>query len=404
MRRIYIDLLQHHLANYRQMLFLAGPRQAGKTTLSKTCLNDDYHHYYLNWDNIKDREIILSGIESIYSDFTPDVLDDTKKIPVIIFDEIHKYTNWKNLLKGYFDSLDKRAKIIVTGSAKLDVYRRGGDSMMGRYFLYRIYPISVAEIAGRRNFTQDIIKPKPINTDQWQNLLHFGGFPEPYLQASESFYRRWTTLKHDQLFKEDLRDVSNIYNLSQVELLAELLSHQIGSLTKYSELSKKIQASEPTVKYWIELLSNLYYSFSIKPWSKNIARSLLKNPKVYLWNWSAIADPGARLENLVACHLKKAAAFWTDAGIAQYELFYLRDKEGREVDFLMTKDGKPWLMVEVKSSSKQRLSEQLEHFNHSLQAPHVVQVAADLPFIEQDCFAIDRPMIVPLQTFLSQLA
>lgn len=403
MQRIYQTLLQEHLAHYRQMAFLCGPRQAGKTTLSKVCAEDHYSFLYLNWDNITDREVILAGIEEIYQRFNPELAQKQQTASLIIFDEIHKYSKWKTLLKGYFDTIQERCKIIVTGSAKLNTYRRSGDSMMGRYFLYRIHPLSVAEILQRENFEKETCLPQKISDKAWNNLLKFGGFPEPYLQENNQFYQRWLNLKHEQLFREDLRDLSKIHEIDQVELLAQLLIRQVGSTAKYSELAKKVRASEPTIRNWIMTLRNLYYCFSVTPWSNNISRSLLKEPKIYLWDWSVIEDEGAKLENLVACHLLKAVHFWTDLGLGKYDLHYLRDKDKKEVDFLVTKNTKPWLMVEVKMSHNGRLSSNIHHFNDQLAVPHVLQIVAELPYVDIDCFSLQKPMIVPLSTFLSQL-
>lgn len=403
MKRIYHPVLAEHLQKYRQMAFLAGPRQSGKTTLSNDCLEGKYEHLYLNWDNLTHRELILAGDEKLMQNFRPEVLADNDNLPVIIFDEIHKYKEWKNMLKGYFDALDGRCKIIVTGSAKLNVFRHGGDSLMGRYFLYRIHPLTVAEILGRHNTESEIVAPKPISKEKWHHLLKFGGFPEPFLQANPKFYQRWIQLKHQQLFQEDLRDLSRVHDVARIELLAKLLIDGICGRTVYSELAKKVRVSEPTVREWLTILQNLYYCFSITPWHDNVSRSLLKDPKTYLWDWSVIPNQGARLENLVACHLRKATQFWTDCGLGDYNLYYLRDKDKREVDFLVTKNGNPWLMVEVKSSDNARISPHLTHFNQQLSTPHVFQVVADTPYINRNCFELEKPMIVPLLTFLSQL-
>lgn len=403
MKRIYQTIITQQLEEHRQMAFLSGPRQAGKTTLAKNSLLSEQPSLYLNWDSQEDREMILSGIKNIYGQLEPDKLQANNIPPTIIFDEIHKYRDWKSMLKGYFDTLPSPCRIIVTGSAKLNIYRRGGDSMMGRYFLYHIHPLSVAEILGRNYTSSEIIAPKPLNNTQWDNLLQFGGFPEPYLQANPSFYQRWSNLRYEQLFREDLRDLSKIQEITRLELLAKLLSYQIGSTTKYSELAKKIRSTEPTVRKWVNILKNVYYCFSLSPWHKNITRSLIKEPKYYLWDWSTIEDEGAKIENFTASHLYKAVQFWTDIGLGKYELYYLRDKDKREVDFLITKNEKPWIMVEAKKSSKAKINPHLEHFNQQLQVPHVFQAAYDMPFIDKNCFSLKRPMIVPLITLLSQL-
>lgn len=402
MNRIYEQVIQEHFKEFRQMVFLSGPRQAGKTSLSQICVAD-YPFEYLNWDNVDHRELILSDINQIAEKLQTDIVNQEHKTPIIILDEIHKYPNWKSFLKGYFDVLGDSCKFLITGSAKLNVFKRGGDSMMGRYFLYRIHPFSVAEILGRTEVDREIVPPKAMLDDAWNHLMQFGGFPEPYFNATQRFYQRWNKLRWEQLFQEDLREITRIQQVDRLELLAHLLIRQAGSLTQYSELAKKVRVSEPTIRDWMSILQNVYYSFLVTPWSENVSRSLLKEPKVYLWDWSVIDDVGAKIENLVACHLLKAVHFWTDIGLGEYHLHYLRDKEQREVDFLVTKNKTPWLMVEVKNSNSGHISPHLIHFNKQLNVPHVIQVAADLPFVEQDCFVLNVPKIVSLRTFLSQL-
>lgn len=402
MERVYQPVIEEHLAQDRQMIFLVGPRQVGKTTLGKQSLSDKYDFQYLNWDSLKHRELILAGADKIFNQFSPDVLTANENIPVIFFDELHKYKNWKSLLKGYFDELNGKCKIMITGSAKLNIYRKGGDSMMGRYFLYNIHPFSVAELIGHRKNGQEVIAPHDFDDDLWDNLLRFGGFPEPFTKANQAFYNRWLNLKQEQLFREDLRDLNKVHDVARIELLAQLLIPRVTSIIKYTDLAKQIQVSEPTIRQWISVLREMHYCFQLKPWSKNISRSLLKTPKIYCWDWSVVESEGARYENIVALHLRKAACYWTDTGLGKYDLYYLRDKDGREVDFLMTKNAKPWLLVEVKASEK-NMDPSLIHFYDQLKTPHTFQVVADMPYIDKDCFALNKPMVVPLRTFLSQL-
>ncbi len=221
MKRIYLPVIAHHLTHYRQMVFLTGPRQVGKTTLSKQCLQD-YQYIYLNWDNIRDKALILAGMEAILTSSFGETAAVQPR--AIIFDEIHKYRQWKTLLKGYFDSYGDKIHFIVTGSAKLNVYRRGGDSMMGRYFNYRIHPLSVRECIGGLNSALEIQPPEFLNDFLWNNLLKWGGFPEPLLAAEDIFYQRWQNLKQEQLFQEDLRELTEIHDIGRLELLAHFIS------------------------------------------------------------------------------------------------------------------------------------------------------------------------------------
>lgn len=164
-----------------------------------------------------------------------------------------------------------------------------------------------------------------------------------------------------------------------------------------------MRVQDTTIRRWIKVLEELYYCFRIKPWSKNVTRSLLKEPKLYLWDWSKVDDLGARVENLVAAHLHKAVHYWTDTGIGKYELFYVRDKEKREVDFMVAQNDIPWMLIEVKSSSNENLSPSLHHFSKQLNPKYTFQIAYDMPYIDFDIRELKKPMIVPMSTFLSQL-
>lgn len=401
MKRVYEIVVENHLSEHRQMVFISGPRQVGKTTTSLEASSESPIHYYFNWDNEDHRTLIIEGPAKIAEVAKLDVMRPS--LPILVFDEIHKYRNWKRFLKGFFDTYEKKCRIIVTGSARLDIYKRGGDSLMGRYFLYRIHPLSVREIINPNLPTQEIQKPQNINSSDYKALLTFGGFPEPYLKHSKPFFNHWKRLRIDQLFKEDLRDLSRVQEISQIQLLAEILQEEASHALNHSVLAGKIKVSLPTLQRWIELLKNLYFCFTIQPWSKKVSRSLVKEPKIYLWNWALIEDMGARLENLVASHLYKAVQFWTDLGFGDFGLYYLRDKDKREVDFLVVKNGKPWFLVETKASGNHGISRWLYYYQEQLKVPHAFQLGFDLPYVDRDCFEIKEPVIVPARTFLSQL-
>lgn len=400
MKRIYQELISEHLLSLRQMVFLMGPRQVGKTTLSLQGSPERVKQLYFNWDNPVDRLLFIEGPAAIAKQ--AGLTELVKNAPVLIFDEIHKFGKWKNFLKGFFDVYEKKAKIIVTGSARLNVYKKGGDSLMGRYFYYRIHPLSVAEIVSPNVISEEIRSPSPISEDDWKALLEHGGFPEPFIQRSKVFSSRLRHIRRDQLFREDIRDSTRIQELGQLELLAELLRKQAAEAMDYQSLAKKVGVSIDTIRRWLEVLKSFYYCFSIQPWSKNITRSLIKEPKLYLWDWSLVDEEGHRNENLVASHLLKATHFWTDRGLGEYGLYYLRTKDKIETDFLVTKDGKPWFLVEVKTKAK-GISPALYHFQKETHCLHAFQVAFDLPFVNKSCFEEKEPILVPAQTFLSQL-
>ena len=274
---------------------------------------------------------------------------------------------------------------------------------MGRYFLYRMHPLSVAEIVRTHVAATEIAEPARPPAEGLDQLLKFGGFPEPFLKATTRFYNRWKRLRSELLFREDLRDLTQIQEAGQVEVLGELLANRAGQLLNYSALANDINTSVDTVRRWIVTLESLFYCFTLRPWFRNVPKSLRKQPKVYLWDWSLVADPGARRENLVASHLLKAVHWWTDSGLGTFELCYLRDKAKREVDFVVVRDGEPWFLVEVKSSSRREINPSLRHFHSVLGTSNAFQVSFDLDFVDADCFAVAGPLRVPADTLLSQL-
>ncbi len=397
MKRVYESILEEHFSSNRQMAFLSGPRQVGKTTTAraaKTCT-------YINWDDQADRRAILKGNKAILDNFNLRDLDVSDNR--LVFDEIHKYPKWKQFLKGFFDKYEQEFKILVTGSARLNVYKRGGDSLMGRYFLYRMHPVSVGEIVYKTIGSSEIRQPGKIHKDEFEHLLEFGGFPEPFLAGNKRFYNKWRRLRTEQFFNEDIRDLTNISDIAQLEILSEILKEISGQLVNYSSLANEIQVAVNTVKKWIETLESMYYCFRIRPYFQNVPKTLRKQPKIYLWDWSHITDPGVRVENFVASHLLKAVHMWTDTGLGDYGLFFLRDKMKREVDFLVSRNKKPWFIVEVKSKSSKRINPSLEYFKNLLQIDHAFQIDFDSPFIEKDCFEVRIPVKVPAETFFSQL-
>ena len=401
MKRIYEQIIAEHHQTLRQMVFLAGPRQVGKTTTALAVGSKAASSVYLNWDVQHHRRIILAGTEAVAAKCGLDHLSTERT--TIIFDEIHKYAKWKLFLKGFFDLYADQCCILVTGSGRLNVYSYGGDSLMGRYFLYRMHPLSVAELLRPTPMDTVISPPQAPENDQFETLLEFGGFPEPFLAANKRFYNRWRRLRSQQLFREDLRDLSRIQDVGSVEILAENLVHQAGSLVNYTQLANRVNVSVDTVRRWISTLKSLYFCFSVRPWSTNIPKSLRKQPKIYLHDWSLVPDAGSRNENFIACHLLKATHWWTDTGLGEYRLHFIRDKEKREVDFLVTRDNHPWLLVEVKTSGRAALSRHLKLFQEKTGAKHALQVALALEYVDSDCFGAGRPIIVPAKTFLSQL-
>ncbi len=393
--RIYPAILREHFELHRQMAFVSGPRQVGKTWVCKSIAEA-----YFNWDNTDDRRTLLRGPAALAQILGVDRLRTNP--PIIVLDEMHKYAKWKTLLKGFFDTYGERARLLVTGSSRLDIFRRGGDSLMGRYLLYRMHPWSVGECVRTELPDKEIQPPAKISAADWNALWEHGGFPEPFLRRQARFTRRWQSLRLAQLSREDLREAAAVRELGTIEVLMQLLAERSGQQLVYSNLAPELQVSVDSVKRWIDLLACMHYGFLVRPWFANVAKSLRKEPKWFLRDWSSVADPGCRAETLAACHLLKAVDTWTDLGFGSFELRYLRDKQKREVDFLVVRDRKPWFLVEVKVG-EQALSPALAHFQRQIQAPHAFQMVMDLPFEPADCFKTRRPTIVPARTLLSQL-
>ncbi len=397
-KRIYDALLAEHLATHRQMAFVSGPRQVGKTT---TCRN--LSHGYVNWDNIEDRKLILAGPRALVDRFGLRRL--RKTLPTAMFDELHKYPRWKQFLKGFFDTYADQTRIIVTGSSRMDTYRRGGDSLMGRYFLYRMHPFSVAETLYQDlpEMKRIVRGPKKIKTADFDALWSHGGYPEPFIKRDNRFSRRWHGLRQQQLLREDVRDFTQIQQIGQLETLVNLLKSRSAGQLVYSNLAKHVRVSVDTIRRWIDALCGLHLGFVIKPWFKNVSRSLRKEPKWFLRDWASIEDPGNKAETFVGCHLLKAVEGWNDMGLGDFQLGYLRDKSQREVDFVVVREGKPWFLAEVKHR-EQSISKHLEHFQEQTGAPLAFQVVVDADYVDADCFASPRgPLVVPAKTLLSQL-
>jgi len=400
MKRIYENLVYSNLKKFNQMAFLIGPRQVGKTTIAKHIKAKYKESIYLNFDSLEDRKLIMSGQNFIEKVFPITVLRNEK--PLVIFDEIHKRPDWKNYIKGFFDLYKDFFSIIVTGSARLDVYQSGGDSLMGRYFQYHIYPLTVAELANTETPIKEFRAPKPVLETDFSNLYRYGGFPDLYLNHSDQFSNLWQETRFRQLFHEDIRSLANLQEIYSLEMLAILIKEQASQLLNYSSLAKKVGVTVQTISRWVKILDRFYYCFTLKPWHKNVSRSLIKEPKIYLWDWSVIQDEGAKIENFVALHLLKFVDFFNEQGLGRYDLFYLRNLEKQEVDFLITKDQQPYLMIESKASNK-NISKSLLNFSDQLKPKYSFQSVFNMDYIEKDVFQLDKPMVIPLNTLLSQL-
>ena len=394
-KRIYEAVLEEHLRDNRQMAFLTGPRQCGKTTLAKS-LSDRY----FTWDDLATRRLVAGDAAGLADAAGLNVAGERKTI--LVLDEIHKFVRWKSFLKGFFDLYADRTSLIVTGSARLDIYKRGGDSLMGRYFLYHMHPLGVAELVRPELDVREIHAPRPVADADWDALWDHGGFPEPFTRRDRRFTVRWRKLRREQLFREDLRDLTKIADLTGVRILSELLLARAGNQIVTSSLAREIGVAETTVKTWTATLEYFHEGFQVRPWFRNVENSIRKTPKWYQRDWCEVADEGARFENLVACHLLKAVDMWNDLGLGDYALHYVRNKAKEEVDFLVAKDGRPWFLVEAKLSDI-RLSPALASMQKATGAAHAFQVVRDLPYADADAFSHRDPISVSARSFLSQL-
>ncbi len=309
----------------KKIILLTGPRQTGKTTLSKM-LKDDFD--YFNFDNPPDRVSLK------------DKSWDRSK-SMVIFDELHKLKNWKSWLKGVYDTEKIPPSIVVTGSARLDTCKKVGDSLAGRFFQFRVHPLDLKEI---RLFSG----PEDIDY-ALDRLLITGGFPEPYINGTERFYNRWKKSHLDVIIKQDLIDLENVQQITAIETLIQLLRHRVGSPISYSSLAQDLQCSDKTVKRWLAILENMYVIFQVPPFHKNIARAIQKAPKYYFYDTGQVmGDSGIKLENAVACAIQKEIHFREDCFGEEKKLFYIRNKEGKEIDFCVVSNNVPCLALEVK--------------------------------------------------------
>ncbi len=309
----------------RKIILLSGPRQSGKTTISKM-LSTDYD--YLNYDNPEHRVALLERSWD-------------RERELVILDELHKQKNWKSWLKGIYDTEGIPPAMIVTGSARLDVHRKAGESLAGRFFPFRLHPLDLKEIKK--------YLPESDIQSAFERLLLCGGFPEPYLEGSRRYYNRWKRTHLDIILRQDIVAVENIQQITTIETLIQLLRKRVGSPLSYSSLARDLQCSDRSVKRWLKILENMYVVFKVTPYHRNIARSLLKSPKYYFYDTGQVAgNEGVKLENLTACALLKECHFIEDCLGEQLSLFYLRTRDGREMDFFITCEDVPSLMVEVK--------------------------------------------------------
>jgi predicted AAA+ superfamily ATPase len=353
-----------------KMVFVAGPRQVGKTTLSLGL--PGAIKGYLNWDVTEHREHILK-----------------RELPVSrlwIFDEIHKYRQWRNYLKGLYDNLRTKQQILVTGSGRLDVYRFGGDSLQGRYHLLRLHPFTASELS--------------IETSQqFTELLNLSGFPEPFLSSSKTEARRWSREYRTRLISEEVVSLERVQDLGQLELLMLRLPELVGSPLSINAIREDLQISHKTASSWLDILERLYAIFRLAPFGSPKIRAVKKERKHYHFDWSVVDDDAARFENLVASHLLKWVHYQQDAMGLDYELEYFRDTDGREVDFVVTERRVPKTIIECKWSDRD-IDRSLRYLSKKFPKAEAWQISA---VGKKDYISGDGIRVSPALNFLKNL-
>ncbi|GJM06340.1 MAG: ATPase [marine bacterium B5-7] len=329
--------LSHHILSDldNKIVLLSGPRQVGKTTLAKQLFDA---HDYLNFDAVEDR----LQLQKKQWDRTKDL---------IIFDELHKKQDWKQWLKGIYDTEGIPPKLLVTGSARMDTHQKVGDSLAGRYFQHRLHPFDLKEALPLKEWDMETC---------FNQLWHCSGFPEPFLKGDPAYYKRWRRSHLNIILRQDLIDMNTVSDIQSIETLVAMLKKRIGGTVSYANLARDLGRDINTIKRWLLLLENLYIIFRVTPYHKNVARALMKEPKFYFYDWTYAEDDGARLENMVASALLKELNYLTDTRGIEAMLHFVRTKEGKELDFLIVQDEKPTHLIEVKTSD----SDPSPHFKH----------------------------------------
>ncbi len=392
----------------RKMIFVTGPRQVGKTTFAQEWLEEKgFADMYFNWDD--------PGVAAEYKRNPlcfKNALDERfgdKRVPMV-FDEIHRHREWKSILKGIYDVNRQKMQLMITGSARFAFFQRSGDSLLGRYFSYRMFPLGLPESTGDfSSLIQDdtdlsdgaafAARAREIRSqgadEALSLLLKFGGFPEPFLKASERFHRRWQRDYKTLLTREDARDLTKISDIKGLETLVELLPSKVGSLFSIPSLCEDLGRKYDTIRNWVDILTGLYLVFTLRPWHKKLTRAIKKEKKLYFVDWSILTGPGAVFENMIAVSLERLAARLTETGMGDFEIRYIRDREKREVDFVLVKNNKPVCLFEAKTSDR-GISRSARYYAMKLSVPlyQITHQAEKVEAFPGNCF------VIPAQNFL----
>ncbi|MFH1629683.1 MAG: ATP-binding protein, partial [Pseudomonadota bacterium] len=344
--RALYENIWRELAASKSMILLAGPRQVGKTTLTQMIARSFTNTLYFNWDIHENRKDFVD-----HPTFFETLKRKDPSTPLIVLDEIHKYREWKNYLKGIYDRFHEDYRFLISGSGRLDIYQKGGDSLAGRYYLFHLWPFSIAE-RGKQNRSMDEFMADPLHLDMegatelkevWKALSELSGFPEPFLSGRKQAYNRWTQTYSQQLIREDIRDMTGIKSILDMETLYTLLPSRIGSPLSVPSLSRDLKVSYNSVRNWLSVLERFFLVFSIGPWTGKISRAIQKERKYYLWDSPRIKEPAVRFENMVAVELWRAVSSWNELGLGSFSLHFVKNRNQQEIDFLIADAGEPIL-------------------------------------------------------------
>ncbi|MBI3184555.1 MAG: ATP-binding protein [Myxococcales bacterium] len=345
----------------RKMVLLSGPRQCGKTVLVRALAAEGDGAYY-NWDAAPDRLAIQKR-----------ALDFDRALWV--FDELHKFRRWRAFLKDLSDSYGRRKRILVTGSARLELYGRGGDSLQGRYYGHHLHPITFSELHGLPFRAVGDLPRLPTDPARrsLDDLLRLGGFPEPLLSGSEREAARWRLAYGERLVREEIASLERVREIERLELLYDQLGEVAGGLLSINSLREDLEVSFETVRSWLAILERLDAVFRVPPYGPPRIKAVKKEQKLYFWDWARCATEGARFENLVAMHLLRAVDWAADVEGEKLALRFFRRREGGEVDFVVLRGGKLWLAIETKLTDDD-LAPSLRYFIERARPPFALQV------------------------------
>jgi hypothetical protein len=386
------------------MVFMAGARRVGKTTLAEMIGQSYPNRVYVNWEIPEDRTRMIRN-----SAFFEETERRDESTPLVTFDEINRHRGWRRYLKGAYDRVEGRYQFLAAGSSRLDQPQRRGDSLAGRYYLLHLWPFTQAEL-GRANLKAEAFfgNPQQVSMERhselkalWHTLAEQSGFPEPFLAGRKTSYRRWSRAYAEQLIREDIRDLTGVKGIGELETLYHLLPAHVGRLLSVPALAQGLQVAYNTIRSWLAILQRFFAVLGLAPWSQGVPRAIREGQKIYLYDLPRVPDPAARFENMVALELCRAVSNWNETGYGRFSLHFIRTKDQQEVDFLLSDDGRPVLLVDARPQEQQP-SAALLKFQAALKVPavHLVQAAEGYRRVANDRHSV---LVAPACQYLAGL-